>query len=196
MSMEQVTVIEGNMVHVTAKLVIKNFVQIMPGYKVGQDILSDPFMVGDTPMIISVYPNGDYETNKGHVSLYLNNNGDADISLKGELVTDVKNIEFEYWQTFKPGSGLGYSDFLPHAQCTESFKDKDFVVTAKLELPGEPVKVVGNNTASAPKKRKFNVLENVYNMMEKTDFILASELHSVNLLSPDIISLNLSQHHG
>ena len=56
MSMEQVTVIKGNMVHVTAKLVIKNFVQIMPGYKVEQEILSDPFMVGDTPMIISVYP--------------------------------------------------------------------------------------------------------------------------------------------
>ena len=30
MNMEQVTVVEGNMIRVTAKLVIKNFVQIMP----------------------------------------------------------------------------------------------------------------------------------------------------------------------
>ena len=29
--MEQVTVLDGTMIYVTAKLVIKNFVQIMPG---------------------------------------------------------------------------------------------------------------------------------------------------------------------
>ena len=32
---------------------------------------------------------------------------------------------------------------LTHEQCAEAFKDKDFVVTAKVEIPGEPFKIVG-----------------------------------------------------
>ena len=179
--MKQVTVVNGNVIHVTAELVVKNFVQIMAGYKVGQSIVSDPFMVGDTPMIIAVYPNGDTERSKGHVSLFLDNNGDADISLKGVLLTDVAKMEFDYTETFTHGSGLGLEQFLTHAACTEAYKDKDFVVTAKLELPGEPVKVVGSHPAAASKKRKFNVMENVYKMMEKTDFTLVSELHCVKV---------------
>ena len=179
--MKQVTVVNGNMIHVTAELVIKNFVQIMRGYKVGQRIVSDPFMVGDTPMIIEVYPNGGTEESKGHVGLYLDNNGDADISLKGVLLTDVAKLEFDYTETLAHGSSWGTEHFLTHAACSEAYKDKDFVVTAKLELPGEPVKVVGSHPAAASKKRKFNVLENVYKMMEKTDFTLVSELHSVKV---------------
>ena len=44
----------------------------------------------------------------------------------------------------------------------------DFAVTAKVEIPGEVVMLAGK----LPKKRKFNVLENVYKKMQRTDFTL------------------------
>ena len=180
--MEHTTVIDGNMIHVTAKLVIKNMVQIMKGYKVGQHILSDEFMVGDTPMAIAVYPNGETGKSRGYVSLFLSNYGDADISLKGEVFTDVDKIEFDYTENIPPGTCLGDETFLTHARCTEAYKDKDFVVTAKLELPGEPVRVVGSHSSNAPKK-KFSVSENLYKRMQKPDFTLASELLCVSTIT-------------
>ena len=179
--MEHTTVIDGNMIHVTAKLVIKNMVQIMKGYKVGQRIMSDPFKLGDTPMVIAVYPNGWNIKSIGYVSLFLINQGDADISLKGEVSTDLAEMEFDYTMSIPPGA-LGVSTLLTHAQCTEAYKDKDFVVTAKLELPGEPVRVVGSHSSNAPKK-KFSVLENVYKKMQRTDFTLAPELLSVTTIT-------------
>ena len=42
------------------------------------------------------------------------------------------------------GSRSGIDKFLTHAQCTEAFKDRDFVVEAKLEIPGEVTKLVGH----------------------------------------------------
>ena len=77
---------------------------------------------------------------------------------------------------------MGASTFLTHAECTEAYKDKDFVVTAKLELPGEPVKVVGSHSSNAPKK-KFSVSENLYKRMQKPDFTLASELLCVSTIT-------------
>ena len=181
-NMEHTTVIDGNIIYVTAKLVIKNMVQIMKGYKVGQHILSDPFKLGDTPLVIAVYPNGDTDKSRGYVSLFVNNDGDADISLKGEVFTDVDKIVFDYTETILADSGLGEPKFLTHAECTEAYKDKDFVVTAKLELPGEPVKVVGSHSSNAPKK-KYSVLENIYKKMQKPDFTLASEVLSVTTIT-------------
>ena len=70
--------------------------------------------------------------------------------------------------------------FLTHprqiAQCAEAYKDKDFVVEAKLEIPaGEVTNIVGKQSAAVAKKRKLNVLENVYKKMSGADFTLVFE---------------------
>ena len=176
--MEHTTVFDGNVTHVTAKLVIKKMVQMLPGFKTGESIVSDPFMVGNTPMSIEVFPNG--VESEGEFCIFLNNNGDDAISLKGELMTDVDTHIFDYRKIVpaeleddEGGDDTTIGVSFSHAKCTEAYKDKDFVVTAKLETIGQPVKVVGN------KKRKFNVFENVYKKMQRTDFTLVSELLSV-----------------
>ena len=172
--MEHTTVFDGSTTQVTAKLVIKNLVEIMPGFESGKSIKSDPFMVGDTILTLKVYPNGLRESDAGDVDCFLSNSGDADILLKGQLITEVKTKEFDYTR-FQPTDGMCLP--LTHAECTEAYSDKDFVLTAKLELPGEPVKIFG--TLSAPpaaKRKKFNVFENVYKQMQRTDFTLVSEL--------------------
>ena len=92
--MEHTTVFDGNVTHVTAKLVIKKMVSMLPGFKTGESIVSDPFMVGNTPMSIEVFPNG--VESEGEFCIFLNNNGDVAISLKGELMTDVDTHIFDY----------------------------------------------------------------------------------------------------
>merc|ERR1719219_1669512 len=84
-------------------------------------------------------------------------------------------MNFDYEDTIKKRSSSGIFKFLKHADCAEAYKDKDFVVTAKLEIPGDLVKVVGGQSDPAPKRQKLNVLENVYNKMSRPDFTLVFE---------------------
>ena len=172
--MEGVTVFSGKsgILQKTEKLVIKDFLDVMSAYQPGKSVESDPFMVGDTSMTIRVYPNGNIDENRGHVSIYLNNNSNRDINVKCEFITDVETAELTYEDTVKANKCFGFPELLTHAECEEAYKDKDFVVTAKVEISGEMVKIVGANSAAAPKKRKFNVFENVYKKMERTDFML------------------------
>ena len=172
--MESTTVVDAKsgLIQVTGKLVIKNFVEVMAGFKPGRFILSDPFNVGDTPMAIKVYLNGRDNKETGNVGVFLMNHSDADINVKCQLNTDVATWEFSYTDKVDARGGWGNAKFLTHAKCAEAFKEKDFVVTAKVEIPGEPVKIVGIESARAPKKQKFNLLETVYNNMEKSDFTL------------------------
>ena len=174
--MEGVTVFSGKsgIIQVTEKLVIKDFLEVMKAFPPGKSFESVPFMVGETPMTIEVYPNGYDKKYKGHVSIFLRNKSNEDINVKCQFITDVKTDEFDYEDTVEGHSGFGFHKFLTHAQCEEGFKDKDFVVTAKVEFPGENVMLIGKQkSAPAFKKRKFNVLENVYKNMERTDFVLA-----------------------
>ena len=158
------------LIQVTANLVIKNFADMMAGFLPGRHILSDPFKVGHTPMAIKVFPNGQDDEEKGTVAIFLQNKGTAAISVKCQLITDIKTRNLDYKHGFTDKHG--FSRFLTHATCAEIYKEKDFIVTAKVEVPGKPVKIAGIESGPAPKKKKLNVLENIYNTMEKSDFIL------------------------
>ena len=155
--MKHTTVVDAKsgVIQVTAELVIKNFVEVMAGFKPGRFIKSEPFNVGDTPMTIKVFLNGRDEARKGNVGVFLRNHGLADINVKCQLITEVETWGFGYEETVVAGHGVGLAKFLSHAKCAEAFKDKDFIVTAKVEIPGEPVKIFG--IEPAPKKQKLKV---------------------------------------
>ena len=158
---ENTTVVEATsgIIQVTGKLVIKNLVGVMAGFKPGKFIESEKFMLGDIPLAIKVYPNGKTDESKGHVSVFLMNKGDEDISVKSQIITDVKPLSIDYTdEPVKAGSGLGWPDFLTHADYTDAYADidKDFVVTANVEMPGGPV-VIAAGGGLAPNPRKFNL---------------------------------------
>ena len=70
----------------------------------------------------------------------------------------------------------GFSRFLSHEEAKELYKQKDFVVKVKVEMEGEVVKIVGENTETI--KRKFiaqEVSENAFKKMSWTDFVLEFE---------------------
>ena len=152
----------------TAKLVIKNFVEAISTFKPGKSIDSVPFMVGDTAMTIKVYPNGSSTEHRGNVSIYLGSKSNTEMNAKCQFITDVATKEFGYEDMMMAKKSYGFSVFVTHAECLEVYADKDFAVTAKVEIPGEVAMLAGK----LPKKRKFNVLENVYKKMQRTDFTL------------------------
>ena len=145
--MENITVYDGKsgVIQATAKLVIKNFLEVMSGFKPGRSFDSVPFMVGDTPMTLEVYPNGYYDWCRGYVSILIRNKGEADISVKYQLITDVETDENDYMD-LEAKDYCGVFKFTTHAKCAEAYSDKDFVVMAKVETPGENVMLTHSTT--------------------------------------------------
>ena len=164
--MENTTVYDGrsSTIKATGKLVIKHFIEAMSACKPRKCYESDTFKVGDIPLAIKVYPNGSIEAQKGHVTIYLKNKSINDIKVKCELITDVATKYLDYTDTIQAEKSYGYHHFLTHAECRDAYKDKDFTVTANVEIPGEDLKVIG----SGSKKSKFSVWENVYDKMQRT----------------------------
>ena len=108
--MENTTVVDSTsgLIQVTGKLVIKNLVGVMAGYKQGKFIESEKFMLGDNPLTICVYPNGNAEeSSKGHVAVFVTNRGDADISVKFQILTDVRPCLSDTYTPIRPNFGRG-----------------------------------------------------------------------------------------
>ena len=155
-------------IQATAKLVIKDFVEVMTASEPGEAYDSNTFIVGDTPMVIRVNPNGNTEANKGYVSVSLCNQSDADITVKWQLNTDARDITFKHCKV-NAKADRGLPKFLSHYLCSELYREKDFVMTADVTIPGEGAKkIVGNEAVSLPKK--YSICKSLYEKMERSDF--------------------------
>ena len=173
--MEDITVFSGKsgIIQKTGKLVIKDFLEVMHAFPPGKSFESVPFMVGDTPMTIEVFPNGFDDDYSEYVSIFLNNKSNQRVSVKCQFITDLATLEFDYEDYVGANDREGFCTFLTYAQCEEAYKDKDFVVTAKVEIPGENVMLFGKQSeAPASKKPKFNIWEDVHEKMQNPDFTL------------------------
>ena len=157
-------------IQASATLVIKDFLDVMVTSTPGKSYSSDTFMVGDTPLTIEVFPNGSREELKGNVSVYLCNRSDADITAKCKFITDATTKSCVH--VVKAKLGLGFAKFLSHADCTNAYKDKDFIVSANVEFPaGEDLKIMGHEFSSEV-PTKFDFRESLYRKMQDTNFKL------------------------
>ena len=98
----------------TAKLVIKNFEEVMKGSNPGVKYDSNTFLVGDTPMAMTVYPNGFLQDDRGYVSVYLCNNSTADIPVKCQFSCDAGSLSLD--DKVLASQALGSRRFLSHAE--------------------------------------------------------------------------------
>ena len=156
----------------TGKVVIKDFVELMTASKPKDCYPSAPFMVGDVPMIINVYPDGNRDEYTGYVSIFLKNLGSDPIQVKCKFTTDVLSKGFEH--TIDPSKNnreWGFGRFASHDQCLEEYQGKDFVVTAEVSSPGLEWKVLETKSPAACLK-EFSVWEKVFTNMERSDFTL------------------------
>ena len=185
----------------TGRVVIKDFVELMAASKPEDCYPSAPFMVGDVPMVITVYQNGYRNADIGYVSIFLKSLGSDPIQVKCKFTTDVVSMGFG--TTFDPTANkvrFGYGLFASHDQCKEKYQGKDFVVTAEVRSPGLEWKVLENRSPVAIPK-EFSVWEKVFTNMEKSDFALvfdgqevACHKHILAAASPVLRALVENQH--
>ena len=69
------------------------------------------------------WANGYNDESKGFVSVFLKNQGDDEVSVKCQLITDVKTMEFGFNFPLPAKLCRGYSKFLTHAACGEAYKE-------------------------------------------------------------------------
>ena len=169
--MENLTVLaKSDDVKATATLVIKDFVDVMSKYIPGKSCSSDSFMVGDTPMAIQVFPNGYLEQDRGYVSVGLMNLSQTIVTVKWQFETD--QISWAFDREIEAGKTWLKGKFFSHALFMEA-KDKDFVLTANVKIPGEDLKMVGNQWIEVPDKSC--ICKKLYTTMENTNFKLIFE---------------------
>ena len=60
--------------------------------------------------------------------------------------------------------GRGWDDLLTHAECQRLYKGKDFVVTLRVEIPGQEIKILGKKSSEeeSRKPRCSKVWEKLY----------------------------------
>ena len=167
---------KSNGVQATAKLVIKDFLDVMSACEPGKHCCSEVFMVGDTPMSMVVFPNGDNEEVRGNVTVTLENRGDAAITVKCTFTTDVRSWGFEP-RAIESNMNWGTNRVLSHDKCTNVYHDKDFVVTAVVEIPDANLEILGKKLSDGP--QELSVWEKVYSNMERTDFTFVFGGHEV-----------------
>ena len=161
----------------SAKLVIKDFVDVASSSEPGKFYESKSFLVGGIPVAIRVYPNGHTNEEKGFVSVFIWNKGDAGIhDAKIQFTTDVRTT-MDKKCTLEEKKGWGYKQFICHHK-TGVYKDKDFLVTASVEIPGDDLKILEEESGDASKK--LCVCKSLYEKMEDTNFSLVfngAEVH-------------------
>ena len=151
----------------STKLVIKDFVEVVGKSKPGKCYPSDTFMVGDIPMVIEVYPNGATDEEKGSVSVYLWNKSECVVKVECRFVTGKKDRSFEY--KMRPREIWGFDQFLTHTECAEAFKEKDFVLTASVDIRGEELKITRSESGEG---KKYCVGKTLYQKMQRSDFTM------------------------
>ena len=155
----------------TANVVIKDFVELIRASKPKDCYASAPFMVGDIPMVLTVYPNGSQKDCTGWVSIFLENSGNSPVTVKCSFTSDIcsKNMQV---RTFAPAKEWGYYRFASHDQCVEEYKDKDFVLTAEFKSPGLDWELMETKNPPPAGPKEFDIWEKVFTNMERPDFTL------------------------
>ena len=192
----------------TASLTIQDFVEVMESTKPGKFYETNDFMVKGTPLGLVVYPNGFDEEDRGWVCIFVENRSDVEVKLKRQFITDVKTKDTAGEDMeeviVEAGRMIGNYRNFNTKEAKEYYKEKDFVVTVKVEMEGDVVKIVGGEDETRKRQRKSmsqDVLENAYRKMSWTDFILEFEgeelaVHRVILAgaSPVLAAMLENQH--
>ena len=169
--MENVTVFgKSSPTQASAKVVIKDFAQVIQTSKPGEKFDSDVFMVGDTKMLIRVYPNGTHEGDKGYVMAYLGNMSDRDVTVKFKFVTEVSTVTGNREVEANGDLVDAMGGVLSHVKCADAYKDKDFVLTAFVEIPGKNMRIWGSESANI--SEKYCIGKKLYEKMQDTNFSL------------------------
>ena len=123
-------------------ILINAFHKKIKTFKIGREIYSRVFRIGESKFQIEIYPNGNTKEHKGNVSVYLANKSDWRVKLKVtfSLVHDIFHGEQTLEHCYDPGNSYGWPAFVGHKDCTYNDLDEGtFRLQATITVQDEEV---------------------------------------------------------
>ena len=125
-------------------VIINNFHKKIKSFRIGREIHSRIFKIGQSSFQIKIYPAGNSHENKGHVGVFLENHSDWRVkcSVTFSVEHHRRNLGEEYYSV-APSEGHNWGcNFLEHSSCTKGDllnSDGDFVLSAEIKVLEEEV---------------------------------------------------------
>ena len=123
-------------------ILINTFHKKIKTFKIGREIYSRVFRIGESKFQIEIYPNGNTKEHKGNVSVFLANKSDWRVKLKVtfSLVHDIFHGEQTLEHCYDPGNSYGWPAFVGHKDCTYNDLDEGtFRLQATITVQDEEV---------------------------------------------------------
>ena len=119
---------------VEATFIIGDFEKEMNICKTKEMLESRIFILGETPFKIKVYPSGDGEESQNHVSIYLVNESNNDVSV--DAVFKICNSKRFRWKnkTVQAKRAWGWTKCMEKDAVTEVLVDGALIVKVKVKM--------------------------------------------------------------
>jgi len=120
---------------------INSFDKKVKTFRVGKQIYSKQFKIGNSSFLVQIYPGGNKVENKKHVSVFLANQSDWRVKAKG--IFSIQNSNFSskldenYFQSIgsESGSSWGFDQFMPHVRCKRNnLLNEDGMLTLQVDV--------------------------------------------------------------
>ena len=133
-------------------ILINTFHKKIKTFKIGREIYSRVFRVGESKFQIEIYPSGNTKEDKGNVSVFLRNKSDWKLKLKatyrlGHLDYD-SDYDFDYSSSgeeaiekyFDADESFGWPTLIAHQQCNyDNLRDGTFEIQVTITVLEEEV---------------------------------------------------------
>ena len=125
---------------------IANFARHIKTFRVGREIRSRVFMIGESSFQIQIYPSGNSKDAKDDVSLFLKNMSDWRVNAEVSYTMVGNNEKYLvenhcYQSSGSDGDGFGYPCFVKKSRCSNGdlLSDGTFSLVANIEVFNEEV---------------------------------------------------------
>ena len=162
-----------------ATLIVGDFENEMKISKPREKIESRIFILGGNPFKIDVYPNGENEESKNHVSIFLANDSNTDVNVSAEF--EICNSEKDEWEkgTVKQNERVGWSKFMEHDAMADLLVNGSLIVKVKVKMENKDFVVMGKDEKKGDSKSAEEIvaihINTIYENMMNPDFMLICE---------------------
>ena len=121
-------------------VLINAFHKKIKTFKIGREIYSRIFRVGESKFQIEIYPNGNTKEHKGNVSVFLQNKSDWKLKLKATLCVDHHDFSDSMERYFDADESFGWPTLVAHNQCNyDNLREGTFEIQVTITVLEEQV---------------------------------------------------------
>ena len=154
-------------------ILIDTFHKKIKTFKIGREIHSKIFRIGESKFQIEIHPSGVDKEHKGNVSVYLHNKSDWRVSLEAtfKLAHEVYSVDKTIERYYDAYESYGWPTFVGHKECTyDELDEGTFRLQAKITVLDEEV---------TPERDMTGMKEGVKQALDRQTARLSSEVDVV-----------------